>query len=91
MGYQTVCILRLHLSLSLSLFLRVCLVGGVEKWENRKWGKDRKWKDGKNLIFSHMCLVGMMEKWRHGKLICLFEKKNEMIENVIQINLLPTI
>ena len=38
-----------------------------------------------------MCLVGRIKKWRHGKLICLFEKKNEMIENVIQINLLPTI
>ena len=34
---------------------RVCLVGGVEKWEDRKY-----------FNFSHFCLVGS-EKWRDGK------------------------
>jgi len=42
--------------------IRVRLVEGVEKWENRKY-----------LIFPHVCLVGRMEKWRNGKTFCLDE------------------
>ena len=61
--------------------LRVCLVGGVEKWEDRKL-----WENGKHLVFSHVCLVGGMEKWEGGKLFCLLEKKSERIENVVYIN-----
>jgi len=44
--------------------LRIRLVGGVKKWEDKK-----------DLVFSHLCLVGRMEKWRDRKLICLVEKK----------------
>ena len=44
--------------------LRVRLVGGVEKWEDRK-----------GLVFSHVCLVGGMEKWEGGKLFCLVGEK----------------
>ena len=47
-------------------------VGGIEKWEGRRV-----------LVFSHMFLVE-----RNGKLFCLIEKKNEMIENRIGRNLL---
>ena len=35
-----------------------------------------------------MCLVGEMEKWKDGKLVCLDEKKNERIKNIVGINLL---
>ena len=35
-----------------------------------------------------MCLVGEMEKWRDGKLVCLDEKKNERMKNIVGINLL---
>ena len=50
--------------------LSICLVGRVEKWENKR-----------DLIFSNM------EKWKDKKLIYLIEKKNEMIENEVGINL----
>ena len=56
-------------------FLRVRLVGGVEKWE-----------DIKDLVFSHVCLVGGVEKWDGGKLFCLVEEKKRRIENVVHIN-----
>ena len=55
--------------------LRVCLVGGVEKWENRKY-----------LVFSRVCLVGEIKKWEGGKLFYLVKKKSERIENVVYIN-----
>ena len=35
-----------------------------------------------------MCLVGEMEKRRNGKLVCLDEKKNERMKNIVGINLL---
>ena len=35
-----------------------------------------------------MCLVGKMEKRRDEKLICLDEKKNERMKNIVGINLL---
>ena len=35
-----------------------------------------------------MCLVGEMEKWKDGKLVCLDEKKNERMKNIVGINLL---
>ena len=56
--------------------IRVWLVGGLEKWNDRKWEKN----DRKILIFSHTYLVGRMEKWRNGKPICLVKKKNEMMK-----------
>ena len=45
---------------------RVCLVGGVEKWKDRKW-----WEDRKDFNFPHFCLVGSekVEGWK--KLICI--------------------
>ena len=46
-----------------------------------------KWKDRKDLVFSHMCLVGRVEKWKDGKLFYLVEKKSERIENKICVNL----
>ena len=71
-----------------SLF-RVRLVGGVEKWENRKLGENRKMRGYKK--FSFLSIVfgwdGMMEKWRYWKFICLVEKKNESMENEVDINL----
>lgn len=69
--------------------IRVCLVGWVEKWEDKKLGRDRKVRQWKRfIIFSQMYLIGRMEKWRKEKHNYLFEKKNERMENVIQINLL---
>ena len=65
-------ILSVHL---LAITIRVHLVGGVEKWEDKKWGNDRK-----DLVFSYLYLVGMMKMWRDRKLICLVEKKNERME-----------
>ena len=56
--------------------IRVWLVGGLEKWNDRKWEKN----DRKILIFSRTYLVGRMEKWRKGKPICLVKKKNEMMK-----------
>ena len=50
--------------------LSICLVGRVEKWENKR-----------DLIFSNM------KKWKDEKFIYLIEKKNEMIENEVGINL----
>ena len=39
--------------------LRLCLVGEMEKWEDRKIGKEmEKWKDRKYFSLSHLCLVG---------------------------------
>ena len=35
-----------------------------------------------------MCLVGEMKKWKDEKLVCLDEKKNERIKNIVGINLL---
>ena len=54
---------------------RVRLVGGVEKWEDRKY-----------LVFPHVCLVGGVEKWEGGKLFCLVGEEKEMMKNVIYIN-----
>ena len=51
------------------------LIGGVEKWVDKKWGVDRR-----NLVFSHLYLVERIEKGRDEKLICLIDKKNERIE-----------
>ena len=53
------------------------MVGEMEKWEDRK-----------DLVFPRVCLVGEMEKWRDGKLLCLDEKKNERMKNIVGINLL---
>ena len=47
-----------------------------------------KWEDKKDLVFPRVCLVGKMEKWRDEKLICLDEKKNERMKNIVGINLL---
>ena len=55
--------------------VRVRLVGGVEKWEDRKY-----------LVFPFVCLVEGVEKWESRKLFCLVEEKNERIEHVIYIN-----
>ena len=44
--------------------LKVYLVGGVEKWENRK-----------NLVFPSVCLVGGVKKWEDEKLFYLVEEK----------------
>ena len=35
----------------------VCLVRGIEKQEDRKLWKDKKWEDRKDFIFSPICLV----------------------------------
>ena len=55
--------------------LRVRLVRGLEKWEDRK-----------DLVFSHVCLVGEVEKWEGGKKICLVGEKKGRMKNVIYIN-----
>ena len=41
------------------------LVGGVEKWEDRKCGGDRKVRGWKILVFSYSCLVG---GWKSGEM-----------------------
>ena len=63
------------------IFLRIRLVGrlGSERVENEE--EIEKWKERRDLVFSHMYLVGKMKKWRDEKFICLVEKKNERIEN----------
>ena len=61
--------------------LRLCLDGGVEKWEDEKL-----LEDGKYLVFPLMCLVGGVEKWDDGKLFCLVGEKKERMENVIYVN-----
>ena len=55
--------------------LRVCLDGGVKKWE-----------DGKYLVFPLICLVEEVEKWGGRKLFCLVEEKKRRMKNVIYIN-----
>ena len=56
--------------------LRMCLDGGVEKWE-----------DGKYLVFPlRVCLVGGVEKWEGEKLFYLVGEKNGRMKNVIYIN-----
>ena len=55
--------------------LMVRLVGGVEKWEDRK-----------DLVFPHVYLVEGVEKWEGGKLFCLVGEKNGRMENVVYIN-----
>ena len=54
--------------------------------ENNKRMKSRRIE--KILFFFCVCLVGEMEKWRDEKLICLDEKKNEKMKNIVDINLL---
>ena len=54
----------------------VRLVGGMKKWKNKKY-----------INFPHLCLVGRAKKWRYEKLFYLVEKRNEMIENRVCINL----
>ena len=54
---------------------RVCLVGGVKKWE-----------DIKDLVFPYVCLVGGVERWKGRKLSCLAEEKKERMENIVYIN-----
>ena len=53
----------------------------------------KKWEDKKDFNFPHLCLVGRVEKWRvekwrDEKRFCLVEKRNEIIENEVCINLL---
>ena len=49
-------------------------------------GRVEKWKDRKDLVFSHVCLVGGMEKWKGEKKFCLIGEKNGRMENVGYIN-----
>ena len=58
-----------------SVLLRLCLVGGEKKWEDRKV-----------LVFLYMCLVGGLKKWEGGKLFCLVGKKSRRMENVVYMN-----
>ena len=44
-------------------------------------GRVEKWENKRDLIFPNM------EKWKDEKFIYLIEKKNEMIENEVGINL----
>jgi len=56
------CVIIIHITYITKRKQRIHLVGGVEKREDRKWRKDRKY-----LFSSHMCLVGRMENLRDGK------------------------
>ena len=49
---------------------RFYLVGRKEKWEDRKWGEDRKY-----FSFPHLRLVGRVEKWRDEKLFIWLRRK----------------
>ena len=55
---------------------------------DQKKKKEKKKENRKHFVFSCVCLVGEMEKWRDEKLICLDEKKNEKMKNIVDINLL---
>ena len=60
------------------------------EWKSRRIENEEKiekWKDRKDLVFSHMCLVERIEKWKDGKLFCLIEKKSERIENKVGIKI----
>ena len=57
------------------------MVGGVEKWKDKKL-----WEDEKYLVFPLVCLVGGMEKWEGGNLFCLVGEKKERMKNIIYIN-----
>ena len=63
--------------------LRVRLIGGVEKWKDRKGERMKKQENRKDFNFSHLYLVGMVEKWKDRKNFCLIEKENGRIENII--------
>ena len=60
--------------------IRVHLVEGVEKQEDRK-----------NLVFPYVCLVGQMEKWRDGKKFCLVEYKKweDRKQSLCKFTLMP--
>ena len=64
-------IIKLNLYWSLGQIFRVCLVGGVEKWEDRKWWEDRKMGDKKDFNFPSFCLVESekVEEWK--KWVCI--------------------
>ena len=62
-------------------------MGGWKSGRIENCGRMEKWKDRKDLVFSHLCLVGRVEKWRDRKLFCLVEIKNEMMKNEVDINL----
>lgn len=56
-------------------------------WGDRKWWGNGKRGDRKGLVSPHVCLGGC----KSGEIknsFCFVEKKNEMIENVVCINLL---
>ena len=59
------------------------MVGMIENGKRME-----KWEDKKDFNFPYLCLVGRVEKWRDEKRFCLVEKRNEMIENKVCINLL---
>ena len=56
--------------------LRLCLIGGVEKWEDRKVGEQKR--------FSFLLYVF---GWKDGKVICLVKNWNERMTNEIDIDL----
>ena len=63
------------------------MVGVIEKLEDRKWEMDKKvggWKKFSFLSFVFGWEDGKAERW---KLISLVEKKNEMMDNEVGINL----
>ena len=45
-----------YLNIKQSKTLRVRLVGGVKKWEDRKWKEDRKVKGQKRFSFLFVCV-----------------------------------
>ena len=50
------------------------------------YGRIKKGKDGKYLVFPLVCLVGGVENWEDGKLFCLVGEKKRRMKNVIYIN-----
>ena len=62
----------------------------MEEWKSRKIENMEgieKWEDRRDLVFSCLCLVGGWKSGEIKKLICLIEKKNEMIKNEVGPNL----
>ena len=62
----------LYFPITNTIALRIYLVRGVKKWEERKWEGIEKWEDKRDLLFYHLYLVRRMEKLRDGKLrVCM--------------------
>ena len=55
--------------------LRVRLIGGMKKWEDKYEEGIEKWKIRRDLVFSYLCLVGRMKNGKIENLFVWLRKK----------------